>query len=302
MINERNKNDRRIFIEETIGTRKYFSYRADLVLYKLILCILVYIVIYIATSNFIFSIFVCLQVFLIFTLINKLSIEHREKQGKEILINKIKKDYFKKKLKDIDIIGFENLVKYFFQKQGYINYKRITKHIYSTEKNLKTFYIKILKCYDGAEVEKIDIRNFISIIEKNNIKNGFLISTNEISDEVTKSIDKINENMQITIIGFDKLYDLTEKFNLLPENKFFYKKINCEKTRNKNVEIIKNNTLNNKKIIIYIFASVFFYITSSITPYNIFPLYISYYFLLLTIISIIHYIYLQLNFNKKNNV
>lgn len=300
MIKEKNKINRKIFVEKTLGTRKYFSYRADLMLYKLILCILISLTIYMITTNIIFSIFISLQVFIIFTLVNKLNLERKEKEGKKILINKIKKEHFIKKINDIEITGFENLIKFFFEKQGYANYKKIGKHTYSTEMKSETYYIKIFKLFNGAEVEKIDVRGFVSLVSQDNIKNGFLITNNTISDDANKFIDKINENMKITIIDLDKLYDLTEEYNLLPENKFFYNKIYAEKEKNKNKNIIVNNTLNNKKIIIYMLAAVFFYVTSRITSSNTLSLYISCYFVILTIISILYFIYLKLS-NKKHN-
>jgi len=301
MIKGKNKINRKIFVEKTLGTRKYFSYRADLMLYKLILCILILLTIYTITSNFIFSIFISLQVFLIFTLINKLNLERKEKEGKKILISNIKKEYFNKKINDIEeITVFENLIKFFYVKQGYTNYKAIGKHTYSTEMKGETYYIKIFKLFNGAEVEKIDVRSFISLISQDNIKNGFLITNNTISDDANKFINKINENMKITIIDLDKLYDLTEEYKLLPENEFFYNKICTEKEKKKSINIIVNNALNNKKIIIYMLATVFFYLTSRITPNNTLSLYISYYFVILTIISILYFIYLKLS-NKKHN-
>lgn len=300
MIKEKSKTIKRSFIEASIGTRKYFSYRADLMLYKIILCILILFTIYMITSEFVFSFFISLQVFIIFTLINKLNIERKEKEGKKILMNKIKKEYFNKKLNGIEISGFENLIKYFFVKQDYTNYKRIGKHLYSAELNNENYYIIIYKLFDCAEVEKIDVRSFISYISQEHIKNGIIITNNTISDEAKEMLEKVNENIKITIIDADELYVLTEKFNLLPENKYFYNKIYSDKTKNKNQNVILNNVLNNKKIKIYILAAVFFYITARIIPYNIVTIYISYYFVFLTIISIAYYFYVELNNNKAN--
>ena len=302
MIKEKSKTIKRSFVEATIGTRKYFSYRADLMLYKLILCILILFVIYIITSELVFSIFISLQVFIIFTLINKLNIERKEKEGKKILLNKIKKEYFIKKLNDIEIAGFESLIKYFFFKQGYLNYKRIGKHMFLTELNNDKYYIKIFKLFDGAEVEKIDVRSFISLMSQNNIKNGAIVTNNTISDEAKKMLEKINENIKISIIDTDELYNLTEKFNLLPENKVFYNKIYNEKIKKKNENVILNNTFSNKKTIIYILAASFFYITAKVTPYNFVALYISYYFIILTIISVAYFIYLKIYNNKEDKV
>lgn len=302
MINGKGKTIRRSFVEETIGTRKYFSYRADLMLYKIILCTLILLTIYMLTSKLIFSIFVALQVFFIFTLVNKLNLERKEKEGKKILIKKIKTEYFIKKLNDIEITGFENLINYFFIKQGYSNYKKIGKHTYSAHMNGETSYIKIFKLFNGAEVEKIDVRSFISLISQDNIKSGFLVTNNKISEDANRLIEKINENIKISIIDTNKLFDLTEEFKLLPDNKYFYNKIYAEKAKKKNKTVILNNTLNNKKIVIYILAATLFYITSRLTPYNSLASIISYYFVLLAIISVVYNLYLKFNPNKTNKV
>lgn len=295
MIKDENKKNRKVFVEQTIGTRKYFSYRADLILYKMLLCIFVYLSIYIITSKLLISILISLQVLLIFTLVNKISIERKEKEGKEILLNKTKKEYFKNKLNDIDIIRFEKFIKYFFEKEGYINYKKIGRNIYLTNKSGETFYIKIFKLYDGAEVEKIDIRNFISFMNQNKIKKGFLVTTNKISEDTNKLLDELNIDLNLTIINSDKLFDFAKINYLLPDNNFFYNKIYSGKTKNINtkMKIIKNNTINNKKIVIYIFTAAFFYILSLIMPYNNLSIYICYYFVVLTIVSTAYFIILK---------
>lgn len=295
----RNKSNRKIFIEETIGTRQYFSYRADLMLYKLILCLLLFAVINNITSHLVFSFFISTQMFVIFTLINKLNLERKEKEGKKKLITKAKKEYFKRKIDDIEINGFENLIQFFFVGQKYTNYNKIGEHSYSAELNGVVSYIKVIKLFDGAEVDRIDAKNFISLVSQSNIKSGFLITNKKINDEAKDLIDKIKGKIQIEIIDIDKLYNLAEEFDLLPENKYFYNKILNEKQNKKNRNLIKNNMLSDKKIIIYIFSAVLFYIISKIIPYNILTLYISYYFILLASLSVLYNIYLKLSIKKR---
>jgi len=302
LIKDETKKTKKIFVEETIGTRKYFSYRADLMLYKAVLCIFIFLLIYIMTSELVISTLISFQVLLIFTLINKINLERKEKEGREILLTKTKKLYVKKKLNDIDIIRFEKLIKFFLEKQGYLNFKKIEKSIYSIDKSDETFYIKIFKLFDGAEVEKIDIRNFITVLGQNKAKNGFLVTTNEISEETNKFIEKLNVDIHLTVINADSLYELAEKYKLLPDNNFFYNKIYEKKAKNSNIKmkIIKNNALSNKKIVIYIFAAIFFYIISIIMPYNNLSQYISYYFIILTIVSTLYFIIMKIYQDKAN--
>lgn len=299
---EKNKSDRKVFIEETIGTRKYFSYRADLMLYKLILSLLIFAVVNNITSHVFFSFFIALQVFVIFTLINKLNLERKEKEGIKKLIVQTKKEYFKKKINDIEIDGFENLVQFFFVKQNYTNYKKMGEHFYSTELDGEISYIKIFKLFDEAEVDMIDVKSFISLVSQNNIKRGFIITNNKINIDAKELRDKIIKKIQIDIIDIDKLYDLTEKFDLLPENDYFYNKILNEKQNKKDVNLIKNNVFSSKKILIYLFSAILFYIFSKILFYNVLPFYLSCYFIILTSITLLYNAYIKINKKKANKM
>jgi len=300
IMEESNKIKRKIFIEETIGTRKYFSYRADLMLYKIVICILIFTVIYQLTFQGLFSFIISIQVFLIFTLVNKLNLDRKEKEGKIKLILKTKKEYFKKKINDIEMDGLENLIQFFFLRQKYNNYKKIEEHLFSTELEGVEYYIKIFKSFNEIEVDRLDIKNFIILLSKNNIKNGVVVTNYKINDEAKEFLKKLNNKMKINIIDVDELFDLTLKFELLPENKYFYNKILNEKESKKDVNIIKNNIFSPKKIIIYLLAAVLFYISSKVMTYNMLPLYISFYFIILTSICALYNIYKNIN-NKKEN-
>lgn len=286
----KDKNIRKIFIEETLGTRKYLSYRADLIMYKLLLCIFVFFVIAFISSDLILSLLIVTQVFIIFTLINKLNINRKLKEGEALAIKKIKKEYVTKKLKEIDIESYENLIKFFFEEEGYLNLKRIGKYVYSVDLDDITYCIKMFNMYEGAQVEKLDIRSFAGTMSKNKIKNGYIVTANELSEESIEIINDLKDNLNIVIVDLDLIIEKLEKYKILPEKKFFYKKISELKYTEKSKKIIKNNTFNSKKIIIYIFAAAFFYINSRLLPYNSVSLFISFYFLLLAIISFVYYL------------
>lgn len=302
MIKKKNIINKKIFIEETIGTRQYFSYRADLMLYKLILCIIIFIIINAMTSSIVFSFFITLQVFIIFTLINKLNIDRKEKEGKRKLINKAKKEYFKRKINDIDIGGFENLIKFFFVKKNHVKYKKIGEHSFSTELEGIESYVKVVKLFEGAEVDRIDVKNFVNLMSHKNIKKGFLITNTKVNDDAKELINRVNDKIKVEIIDIDELFNLTLKFDLLPQNSYFYNKIRIEKEHKKNINIVKNNMFSSKKIVIYLFSAVLFYIASKIISYNVLPLYISYYFVLLTCICTLYNIYNKINKKKANSV
>ncbi|MDD2494917.1 MAG: restriction endonuclease [Tissierellia bacterium] len=291
MIN-RNKN-RKVYVEETIGSRNYFSFSADLFLYKLVICIVVYLIIFYITSELFISIVFSLQILLIFTLINKLIIERKENEGKQLLLLKFKKDYFFKKINEMDILEFEKFIKYYFEKQGYKNFKKAGKHLYLINKHDADCYVKIYKFHEGAEIEKTDVRNFISIINNSTIKNGIIVTTNNLSNDAKNNIEKLKLNLNI--INIDKLYEFANKNKYLPEDNYFYKQIHDSKIRKdvKKYKVLKNNIFNTKKIIIYIASSIFFYIMSEFMPNNNLTIYISYYFIVLTIISALYFLLLK---------
>lgn len=296
MLENEKKRNRKIFVEEAIGTRKYFSYRADLLLNKVLLCILVYVIIYTITDGFLISLLLSLQVLLIFTLINKLNLERKEKEGRAALLTKLKKEYFLEKLEEMDVRKFEGLVVSFFLKKGYVNIKKSGKYTYSMVKDKETFYVKIFKLYGEIEIERIDIRNFISLMSKDKIKSGFLITINEISEEAKKLMDKVKKDFQLTLVGLEELFEMAEENSYLPGNDFFMKKIKDEKikTSKKNIKSIKYNVVSNKKIVIYVFSAVLFYILSFLMPYNNLTIYISYYFVVLTFITLVYIIFVKL--------
>ena len=118
----RDNNIKRIFIKEALGKRNYFSYRTDLILYKIILSLIVFLTIYLLTVDFILSILFAVQVFVIFTLINKLNINRKKDEGEEKLILKIKMEHFQKRLNEINNVDFEMMTGYLFEKEGWKNF------------------------------------------------------------------------------------------------------------------------------------------------------------------------------------
>jgi len=252
------------------------------------------------TLDLILALLITAQVFVIFTLINKLNLDRKGKEGREILTNKVKKDYFAKKLNELNIESFENLVKLFIEREGYTNFKKVGKHMYSAEKEKKIFCVKIFKLYCESEIEKFDIRSITTYMSQNNIKNCLFITTNNIAEDAQNLIEKSNETFNIIVIDDSKLLEMAEKINLLPDNSYFYDMVYDEKTKVDKKSVIKNNAFSNKKIVIYIAAALFFFLTSKLMPYNIASLYISYYFVFMTIISSIYCIYMKIHNNSNS--
>lgn len=289
-----NKKIKRRFIKEAIGTRYYFSYRVDLFLYKLMLSILFLLTIFLITSDWNFSILIAAEVFVIFTFVNKLHIDRKKNEGEEKLISKMKREHFKKKLDEINSDDFEMLVGFLFEKKGCKNFVKKKGHLYLTEKDGLINCIKVYKLYDDIELEKIDLRNLVSFMYTNNIKIAYLVLTGKLSEEALGFLDKFKDKLQISVIDIDNLYDLMEEENILPGKDYFYQKVNEEAFFDKKKKyVIKNNIFDNKKIFIYILASIFFYISSLAMPLNNISRYISYYFMLLTVISILYFIWIK---------
>jgi len=282
----KNKKVEKIFIKEALGTRNYFSYRMDLMLYKIILSVLVGIAIYIHTSDRGLSAVIGAEVFAIFTLVNKLTIKGRKNEGEEKLIKRMKMEHFKKKIEEINQDDFEMLIGFLFEKNGCRNFVKKGRHMYLAEKDGLINCIKIYKLYDSMELEKIDVRNLISFMCKNNIRIGYLVTTGKLSEEAKKLLDEFKEKLDIHIVGMDELFFLMEQNRIFPENKYFYNKLCEEKVFEEKKKILVKNIFGSKKVLVYILASVFFYITSVFMPENVINRYIAYYFILLTAISV----------------
>lgn len=297
MIKER-KKIRKLFIEATLGSKKYFSYRTDVMLIKVFISSIFLFVMYLTTFDLIFSLIIAAEAFAIFTLINKLILERKEKEGKKILLNKVKLEYFYKKIiNEMSMEDYENFIKFLLEKEGYSNFKKIAKYCYIVNKN-ELYCVKSFKLHENAEVEKLDIRSYLTVMTENKIKKGILITINEISDEAKKLLENI-KNIEIEIIDRKKLYDYAEKNNILPEEKFFYDKLLDEKNEIFKKTKIYKNTFNSKKILIYIFASILFFALSKIMPYNSMYTTISWYFIILAIISLSYSLFVK--FNNHNS-
>ncbi len=288
-----NNKTRKKFIKEALGSRNYFSYRTDLLLYKVMLSIVVLLTIFLITADWSLSGIIAIEVFLIFTLVNKLNITRKKNEGEKKLITKMKKEHFKKKIDEINPDDFEILVGFLYEKKGCKNFVKKGKHMFLAEKEGLINCIKIYKLYDDIELEKIDVRNLITYMLQNNVKIGHLVTTGILSEEAKALIEKFKDKLSIEVVDLDELYSMMESNEILPGNEYFYNKIGKEKYTEKKKVKLKNNMLDNKKIFVYIFAAVFFYLTSTVMPYNNISRYISYYFILLTIISAFHLIWVK---------
>ncbi|MFA9422806.1 MAG: restriction endonuclease [Sedimentibacter sp.] len=286
----KDNNARKICIKEVLGKRNYLSYRTDLMLYKTILSLIVFIAIYLLTVDLILSILIAVQVFAIFTLINKLNITRMKGEGEEKLILGKKKDYLQNKLNEMNNGDFEMLASYIFEREGWKNLIKKGSHMYLAEKAGIIYCIKIFKMHEELEVEKIDVRSMISYMNQNNIRKGILVNTGSISENAQELIEKFKDKLEINVIHLYGLMKLLEKYKILPDNKYFYNKIcEVEKTVSRKT-IVKNNIFDNKKILMYVLAAFFFYCSSRILN-NIVIKYIFYYFFILTAVSFVHYLF-----------
>lgn len=285
----KDNNLRRTFVKEALGNRNYLSYRTDLALFKLLISFAVFILIYFIYLDLILSLLVAFLAFAVLTLINKVNVDTKHQKGKEILFNKVKKNYFSSKIEEINLNDFEMLIKLLFKNEGYNDIIKKGRSLYLAEKEGYISCIKIFKLYDGIEVEKIDIRSLLTFMGHSNIRKGFLITTSSLTEEAEKLLKKFKDKFEITLIDIEGLFNLAQKYNMLPEDSFYYKKLYEEK-RTISRKDVKNDMLNIKKLALYIPAAVFFYISSVWMPENKLVIYISYYFVILSIVNILYYI------------
>ena len=112
-----------------------------------------------------------------------------------------------------------------------------------------------------------------------------MVTTSGLSKDAAELIEKFKDKFEITIIDIEGMYNLADKYNMLPDESFYFKKLCEEKTVAKD---FKENILN-IKVYLYIAASIFFYMTSVWMPENKLVIYISYYFIILTTINILYF-------------
>lgn len=289
---------KKTYIKEALGNRNYLSYRTDLMLLKILVSSVVFIVTYFIYLDIILSLLLASLVFFVFTLVNKINVERKNEKGKNMLIKKVKEEYFSSKIEEINQSDFEMLIKLFFRNEGYNNIIKKGRSLYLAEKEGYITCIKIFKLYDGIEVEKIDIRSLLTFMGNSNIRNGFLITTSDLSEDAVKLIEKFNDRFEITIIDIEGMYSLADKYNMLPEESFYYNKLSEKKIVIKND--FKENVLNIRKIYLYIAASIFFYMSSVWMPENKLVIYISYFFIALSIFNIIYFYVIKYNMKKQN--
>lgn len=152
-----------------------------------------------------------------------------------MLINKVKEEYFSSKIEEINQSDFELLIKLFFKNEGYNNIIKKGRSLYLAEKDGYITCIKIFKLYGGTEVEKLDIRSLLTFMGNSNIRNGFLVTTTGLSKDAAELIEKFKDKFEITIIDIEGMYSLADKYNMLPDESFYYKKLSEEKVLQKKI-------------------------------------------------------------------
>lgn len=282
-------NLRKTFVKEALGNRNYLSYRTDLALFKTLISFAVFILIYFIYLDLILSLLIASLVFAILTLFNKINVDIKNEKGRELLFNKVKKNYFSSKIEEINLNDFEMLIKLLFKNEGYNNIIKKGRSLYLAEKEGYISCIKIFKLYDGIEVEKLDIRSLLTFMGHSGIKKSFLVTTSNLSEEAEKLLEKFKDKFEINIIDIEGMFNLAQKYNMIPEDSFYYKKLYEEK-RTISKKDVKNNILNIKKLVLYIPAAIFFYISSIWMPENQLVIYISYYFVILSVVNIFNYL------------
>lgn len=284
----KDNNFRKTFVKEALGSKNYLSYRIDLALFKVLISFAVFILVYFIYIDIVLSLLIAALAFAVLTLVNKINVDFKNEKGREILIDRVKKNYFSSKIEEINSNDFVMLIKLLFRQEGYNNIIKKGRGLYLAEKEGYISCIKIFKLYDGIEVEKLDVRSLLTFMGQSNIRKGFLVTTGSLSEDAAKLLEKFKDKFEITLLNIDGLYDLADKHNILPEDSFYYKRLYEEKDTISKKDV-KNNVLSIKKISLYIPSAIFFYISSIWLPENKLVIYISYYFIILTAINIIYY-------------
>jgi len=290
---ENNKDIKKKFISEDLGTRNYYGYRTDLVLSKLMLSLLTFLAVFIFANDMIFSALIAVEVFFIYTLINKYGIEKKNRNGKEKLLSRMKKEHFKDRVDEMNTDAFEMLVGFLFEKKGCKGIVKKGRRMFLAEKDGIIECIKIYKLYDNMELEKTDIRSLVVFMRQNSIRTAHIVSTAPLSEQASEFLEKYKGKINTEIIGMDELFNMAEESGILPGNKHFYNKISESKYMKKKKVHLKKNVFDNKKTFMYIASAIFFYVTSTLMPGNYLAKYVSLYFILLTCISCFYFLWVR---------
>lgn len=278
---------KRIYVKEALVNKNYLSYRIDLMLFKVLISLAVLILTYLTYLDHILSLLTGSLVFSVITLVNKIKVEKKNEKGRELLLKKVKQEYFSSKIEEMQPSDFELLIRLFFNKEGYKNIIKKGRSLYLAEKEGYISCIKIFKLFDGTEIEKIDVRSLLTFMGNSGIRKGFLVAACGISQDAEKLIENLKDKFEINLIDIEGLYSLAEKNKILPEEAFFHRMLNDKKIISK--KDLKENVLDIRKVYLYIAASVFFYMSSVWMPENRLVIYISYFFIIMTIINIIYF-------------
>lgn len=278
---------KRIYVKEALVNKNYLSYRIDLMLFKVLISLAVLILTYLTYLDLILSLLIGSLVFSVITLVNKIKVEKKNEKGRELLLKKVKQEYFSSKIEEMQPSDFELLIRLFFNKEGYKNIIKKGRSLYLAEKEGYISCIKIFKLFDGTEIEKIDVRSLLTFMGNSGIRKGFLVAACGISQDAEKLIENLKDKFEINLIDIEGLYSLAEKNKILPEEAFFHRMLNDKKIISK--KDLKENVLDIRKVYLYIAASVFFYMSSVWMPENRLVIYISYFFIIMTIINIIYF-------------
>ncbi|HBV67842.1 MAG TPA: hypothetical protein DEF04_06425 [Clostridiales bacterium] len=290
---ENNKDIKKKFISEDLGTRNYYGYRTDLVLSKIMLSLLTFLAVFIFIEDMIFSALIASEVFFIYTLINKYGVEKKNRNGKEKLLSRMKKEHFKARVDEMNTDAFEMLVGFLFEKKGCKGIVKKGRRMFLAEKDGIIECIKVYKLYDNMELEKTDIRSLVVFMRQNSIRTVHIVSTAPLSEQASEFLEKYKGKINTEIIGMDELFQMAEESGILPGNKYFYNKISEGKYIKKKKVHLRKNVFNNKKTFMYVASAIFFYVTSTLMPGNHLAKYVSFYFILLTCISCFYFLWVR---------
>lgn len=292
---------KKLYIEQTLKTRKYIGYRLDIAMLKSITTIIIYAFVYYYSKNMIFSVIVGLEVFLILTLINRVKINKKTKLGKDKLLQRIKLRKFKNKIFYSDYHEIESFILLYLNQYRYKNIKKIRKYSYSASKNDELTNIYIMKFFEDAIIEKTDIRNILTIMLDRKAKRNLLFVLNDLSEEASSLLEKYNDKLNIQRICLNDIYSFADGSQLLSEAYEYEDIEGLERKSSKKVSDLFKNVLLNKKMIIYIIAAIMFYALHKTIFPNQLGIYIAYYFMFLALVNLIYKVYVFYS-NKNNDI
>ncbi len=296
---------KKFYLKHIRNGKSVIAIFVDTILIRLVFCLILFSYTYFKTNNFLFSIIIIIQFFILYNLVLYKIYKIRLKKSREVVNFNIGKEKVYKEL--INKIPYE-FYDYIKQALDCINMNKIE---FSSEDNIDMIGFiderKVgIKCYQFTEDYKVsvnDVRKVFLAFKKQNVDEGIIITTSSFMDDVKDFMVKLEQHINIDLYNLEKLVKLIRHTELYPSQKeikeIILSKISDERRKIKQYQSI---VISKSKVIKYMILSALIFFWGRYTPYYLYYCIISYILFILAVISLARYLSeLFVSNNKEKN-